>query len=218
MKPGFIRLLLTGLGMSGLLASALAQTSESLTSAALPEHTVVPVVRSEAPGGLLGRAEQAMNNGEYLRALDVLRDVLREQPTHQQARFMAAHAMAQVGQQREAVTLLEELAKEDPRNFTYLNNLAWLLAISREPGVRHPGRAVELARQALLSAPDNYSVWSTLSEAYYQAGDYHKAVRAAEEAWRTGQAQSAPQDKLATYQEQMRKCQQAVEAFSLIER
>ncbi len=218
MKPGFIRRLLSGLGMSGLLAQALAQTSQPLRSAVIPERAALAAAPSEAQAGLLSRAEEAMNKGDYPRALDVLRDVLREQPTHQQARFMAAHAMAQVGQQREAVTLLEELAKEDPRNFTYLNNLAWLLAISREPGVRHPGRAVELARQALLSAPDNYSVWSTLSEAYYQAGDYRKAARAAEEAWRTGQAQSAPQDKLATYQEQMRKCQQAVEAFSLIER
>lgn len=165
---------------------------------------------------LLGQAEEALKQGQSVEAVALLRKVLQQQPKHRHARLLVANALAQLNHTREAITILDELLAETPDNYTILNNLAWLLATTRD-SARNPSRAVELARQALLIAPINYSIWSTMAEAYYQAGDYHKALRAAEEASRLGTLQEAPEANRNTYAEQVRKCREAVQAFSLID-
>lgn len=166
---------------------------------------------------LLVQAEELLKQGQNLEAITVLRKVLQQEPRHRHGRLLVANALAQLNHTREAIRILDELIAEMPENFTILNNLAWLLATTRDASLRDAPRAVQLARQALLMAPINYSIWSTLAEAYYQAGDYTKALRAAEEASRLGTLQEAPTSNLATYAEQARKCREAVQAFSLID-
>ena len=176
-----------------------------------------PEAGQEIPA-LIAKAEQALQVNDALSALKDLRAVLKQEPRHRSARLMVSSALLILGRPVDAGKLLEELRAEEPDNFAVLNNLAWLLATTGESALRDPGRAIELARQALLSAPSSYSVWSTLSEAYYQSGLYEKALRAAVEARDLSQAQSVPGERVVTYVEQVTKCQQALQAFSLMER
>ena len=60
-----------------------------------------------------------------------------------------------------------------------LNNLAWLLAIHPEPGVRNGVEAVALAERACRSTGNtNTSLLATLAAAYAEAGRYPEAVAA----------------------------------------
>lgn len=180
--------------------------------------TVRPPGAGTDLSALIATAEQALQVNDARAALKDLRAVLKQDPRHRPARLMVSSALLILGRPVDAGKLLEELMVEEPGNFAVLNNLAWLLATTMEPAVRDPARAIELARQALLNAPSNYSVWSTLSEAYYQSGLYDKALRAAIEARDLSMAQSVPGERVVTYVEQVNKCQQAVHAFSLMER
>jgi tetratricopeptide (TPR) repeat protein/serine/threonine protein kinase len=57
-----------------------------------------------------------------------------------------------------------------------LNNLAWLLATCRDPKVRDPVKAVELAKKTVEAAPKNGIYWQTLAWAQYRAGDWRGAI------------------------------------------
>jgi WD40 repeat protein/serine/threonine protein kinase len=58
------------------------------------------------------------------------------------------------------------------------NNLAWLLATHPDPNLRNPGRAVELAKEAVALAPNQALIWNTLGVAQYRAGNWKKAIEA----------------------------------------
>jgi Flp pilus assembly protein TadD len=166
---------------------------------------------------VLAQAEQALATRRHLDALNLLGTVLKVEPTHRHARFLTATVLADMGRVRESIVVLNVLVEEFPNQFSILNNLAWTLATAQDVTLRDPARAVELARRAVLLAPDNFNVWSTLAEAHFQNGNYQRALRAAQEARRLGQQFKASDGSLVTYEEQVSKCQQAVKVFSLIE-
>ncbi len=63
-----------------------------------------------------------------------------------------------------------------PNDATFLNDLAWLLVTCEKPGIRDPGRAVDLARKAVGLAAGERMYWNTLGVAHYRAGDWKQAV------------------------------------------
>ena len=79
--------------------------------------------------------------------------------------------------------ILEKGAKAYPNNPEILNNLAWFYATSPPP-FRSPKRAVALALKAVRLDPTKPYIWDTLAEAYYSAGEYHRALKAIERALR----------------------------------
>ena len=163
----------------------------------------------------LNRVVEALTAHRPAEALRLAQEVLAGEPGHRQARFLASHALNNLGRMRESIAVLEELVRDFPDDHATLNNLAWLLATAPEDALRDPKRAVVLARRALMSAPDNYSVWSTLAEAHDRAGDYARALQSAQEALRQAREQKAPEQNLMTYDEQLVKCQNAVQVFTL---
>ncbi len=190
----------------------------------VPEADVVSVdspafslpLRDPAAPDLL-RAEAELKRGRPLQALAIIRAVLKVQPEHGQARFMASTALLQLGREKEARKVLEALVQQYPRSYSFKNNLAWLLATAHDPAVRDPSRAVHLAQDALLEAPGAFHVWSTLAEAHYRAGTYDRAVRAAEQALAMASEQKADADNLQTYSDQVLKCRDAANVFTLVE-
>ena len=56
--------------------------------------------------------------------------------------------------------------------------LAWILATWPDAKLRHPERAVELAKKAIDLAPGFWIAWKTLGAAHYRAGDWKAAVAA----------------------------------------
>lgn len=165
----------------------------------------------------IARAAAFLENRQYLESLAVLRDIIRKQPDHAQARFIAANALIQLRRYDAARVLLEQLLEKHPHHAGLLNNLAWLYATSTDPMKRDSARAVELARRAILHSPDDYHIWSTLAEAHYANGEYPRALRAAEEALKLGHEKSAAPRQLLAYAEQVNKCRKAVLAFTIVD-
>jgi len=66
-----------------------------------------------------------------------------------------------------------------------LNNLAWLLASSSQPGVRNGAEAVQLAERACELSQERVTVYiGTLAAAYAEAGRFEEAIAAANRAIR----------------------------------
>lgn len=160
---------------------------------------------------------QYIKKEQYLEALAVLREAIYQKSNDERARFVAANAFMGLKRYDAALTLLETIRKDHPDQPSILNNLAWLYATSESPAIRNPARAVELAREALMLAPDNYHIWSTMAEAHYASGDYSRAQRAAEETLRMSRAQNASITQVLSYEQLVEKCRNALLAFSIIE-
>jgi tetratricopeptide (TPR) repeat protein len=102
-----------------------------------------------------------------------------------------------LGRDADAVREYRLTLERDPELISAANNLAWILAASRDPSLRDPGEAVRLAELATekREAPDP-GFLDTLAVSYAAAGRFDDAVRtatsAAELADRTpGQASAA---------------------------
>jgi Zn-dependent protease with chaperone function len=80
-----------------------------------------------------------------------------------------------------AVHHLELALKLDPDNPEIQNNLAWILATSKDSAYFQAARALVLAERAARASPVPY-VLDTLAEAYHVNGRNEEALKAAEEA------------------------------------
>lgn len=65
--------------------------------------------------------------------------------------------------------IYENILQKDPKNYWALNNLAWLLATSKDPTLYQPRKALSLAREAAALKPDPV-ILDTLAEAYFVNG------------------------------------------------
>ena len=63
----------------------------------------------------------------------------------------------------------ERILQKEPNHYLALNNLAWLLATSKEPGLFQPARALALARRAAALKPEAM-ILDTLAEAFLVNG------------------------------------------------
>ena len=68
--------------------------------------------------------------------------------------------------------------KRSPETPKELNNLAWLLATCADVRFRDPPRAVELAKKAVVLAPQASSYWHTLGVAQYRVRNWEEAIKA----------------------------------------
>jgi uncharacterized protein HemY len=59
-----------------------------------------------------------------------------------------------------------------------MNALAWILANCPDRKLRDPGKALELAKQAVELAPANGGYRNTLGMAHYRVGDWKRSVEA----------------------------------------
>jgi serine/threonine protein kinase/tetratricopeptide (TPR) repeat protein len=99
-----------------------------------------------------------------------------------------ADTYSALGRYAEALRLHEEtlllrqakLGPDHPDTLQTMNGLAWLLANCPDPERRNPGRAIELARKTVATAPDVSANWNTLGAAQYRAQDWNAAVTALE--------------------------------------
>jgi tetratricopeptide (TPR) repeat protein len=101
-----------------------------------------------------------------------------------------------LGRDADAAREYREALARDPELISAANNLAWILAASRDPSLRNPEEAVRLAELALekRQIPDP-GFLDTLAVSYAADGRFDDAVRtatsAAELAEQTGQAATA---------------------------
>ena len=182
--------------------------------------------RTNAPAAVHGdpeldqqveEASKLLRSGKIDEGIQILKSVLAKDPKHQRGRFELATSYIQQDRYRDALDILEPMAIEFPDDYFLKNNLAWLYATARDPSIRNGEKAIHVAQDALFIAPNDFHVWSTLSEAYYIAGQYDKALRAAEEALRLATQSGLAGRALEEYQRQATKSQKAVEAMSVLE-
>jgi Zn-dependent protease with chaperone function len=81
----------------------------------------------------------------------------------------------------EAVSHLEQALKLDPEDPEALNNLAYILATSKDSAYLQPRRALSLAERAAAISPEPY-ILDTLAEAYHASGRNKEALETAEQA------------------------------------
>jgi len=168
---------------------------------------------------LLDVAQVYFSEDNFEDAMSAYERVLAIDPDNQQARFVIGHVYISAKQYGKAVEQLTELAEDFPEDFQVLNNLAWLYATAEDPAYRNAEKAIELAQKAMVLAPNDHHVWSTLSEAYYINGDYEKAYRAithmAQLAARYGK--NLTQEGVDNYNQQILKCKRALETQKIFE-
>jgi tetratricopeptide (TPR) repeat protein len=151
-----------------------------------------------------------LNLGRVDEAISHLHQALKLRPDFPEAHNNLANAYFRKGRPKEAVAEYEAALALQNSNPQLLNNLAWALATCPVDSVRNGARAVELARQAdQLTSNRDPQILSTLAAAWAEAGNFTKAIDAAERAFYLATAQTNTiqieglRTRLALYNEKM---------------
>ncbi len=162
---------------------------------------------------LLEVAQTYTAEQDFPATIDAYERILELDPAQPQARHIVAHIYISAKQYQKAEIMLLELIKINPEDFKLLNNLAWLYATAEDLSIRNGAKAVEYAQEAMVLAPNDYHVWSTLSEAYYVSGNYEKAYRAITHmaSLAARYAKDTTKKSVANLNEQILKCKRALD-------
>ena len=168
------------------------------------------VVEPGEPGFLtLSRnAKELMRTGDWKTAAYLLSEALGLQPGDAETQFMLGTAYIQLNMYPEALRQLEPLLAKQSRNADLKNNIAWICVTATDPAVRDVGKALHLAREAILEAPDAPNIWNTLAAAHYALGDYGHALRASQIAVMLARKQGENRDTMDLW-EMLRRCERA---------
>ncbi|MFN0079488.1 MAG: tetratricopeptide repeat protein [Prosthecobacter sp.] len=129
----------------------------------------------------LGNAQ--MQAGQVPAAIDSFLRALKVNPAHADSHFSLGVAHASQGKQKAAKEHYQQALAADPNHLPALNNLAWLLATSKDDSLRSGTQAVELMEHALqLPGGSRLHLLHTLAAAYAEVGQYPKAAAAAQQA------------------------------------
>ncbi len=151
------------------------------------------------------------------RATRIFEEAVNRWPAQWDARFGLATAYIKAHRYAEAVDLFERLLDEEPDDFAVLNNLAWLHATANDAVYRNGDRAVDFAQRALMLEPDNYHIWSTLSEAHFVKGNFERSARAAQQALLLAARRNARQLLVQDFREQLTRARRAAQAFAILD-
>jgi Flp pilus assembly protein TadD len=157
---------------------------------------------------------QYVNEGEFQEAERAYLRALETDPGNPNIRFSLSTLYIQMERYKEAVDILTSMAADFPENALVHNNLAWIYSTG---GAMKNGKlAVRHAREAILTAPIEASMWNTLAEAYYVTGQYDKALRASDYAVDLLRMQNAAEEEIAKFEMQRAKIQRAEEAAKML--
>jgi tetratricopeptide (TPR) repeat protein len=200
---------------AGAQAPGAAPAAGASTNAPEPVREMTEAERKAQPQIEEGFFQSRLGNHEGAAA--AFRRALEADPRNRRAMFGLGTACIALGRYAEAIEILQRAVDTDRTDYFAMNNLAWLHATARDIRFRDGRRAVALAREALMIAPMDFHVWSTLSEGYYVSGDYPKARRAAEEALRIARDAGTPASGIQEYEQQVQRCRAAAEAMDILE-
>ena len=176
-----------------------------------------PISDEERIKFLFNVAHVYFMESEFDSSINAYERILAIDPDNIQARYVLGHIYIRAKRYDKAEAALTALVKENPDDYQLWNNLGWLYATAEDPAIRDGKKAVFHAQEAMTLAPNNHNVWSTLSEAYYVAGQYEKAYRAithmAALAARYGQG--ITREMVESYNKQIRKCKRAMETAKI---
>ena len=114
-------------------------------------------------------------------ALAPLQAAARLQPRNPEYQARLGDALRQTGHESDACSQYEKTLVPAPNYLPALSSLAWLRAASAVPGLRNGAEAVELALRAdHLAGENDPGIAGVLAAAYAEAGDFSRAVAAAQ--------------------------------------
>jgi len=192
------------------------QPTSSLTTSSLEVSDTL--TETERVDFLLDVAQAYITEKDYPAAVKVYERILEIDPTHAQTRYVVAHIYINAKQYKKAEKMLLSLLEESPDDFKLLNNLAWLYATAEDPSIRNGKKAIRYAQMAMVLAPNDHHVWSTLSEAYYVSGEYEKAYRAIEQMANLAAhyGKDLTEESIKDYNEQIRKCKRSMDTAKIL--
>ena len=127
-------------------------------------------------------------------AKERLQSLLAKEPDNVRLLGMDSQLSISLGLHHEAITVLTKVIELDPKDYTSINNLSWLLSTSPIDSLRNGRRALELAERASeLSRYQQAFVLSTLAAAHAELGDFAKAIE-----WSQKGAELAKKDQNTT--------------------
>ncbi len=210
------RKLTIGIALAALLAAGAGAQETNGTSSGLQ---INPQTDEERIEFLKSVAAAYFAEEDYASAISAYERILEIDPMNQESRYIIGHVYINAKEYSKAEEILSQLVADYPEDFTLRNNLAWLYATAEDPAFRNGPKAVALAQEAMVLAPEDHHVWSTLAEAHYISGEYEKAYRAinnmAKLAARYGK--NITKEQVEEYNEQIRKCKRAWDTQLMIE-
>jgi len=129
------------------------------------------------------RAALLLQAQRYEEALAEVTRAAAARPDHDGDIHNRAVVLSHLGRYEEAIKEYERALALNPCSGGTHNNLAWLLATSRDPALRDGARAVQHARRA-VELGNNDAWMDTLAAAQAECGDFATAVRTETEAYR----------------------------------
>ncbi len=210
----------------GLLLGLPGSDTDAQTVAVTPQPAATRVAApyADVPELNAGQTEEVVRWGfaqlgerNLDEAAHAFERVLLADRMNRSARFGLSTVFVEKGYARQAVGLWEKMLVDFPEDHAVLNNYAWLLATTMEADIRDPARALDLARNAMVLAPEDHHVWSTLAEAYFAGGEFEPAKRAALKAYELYRARFPQGDRLNVYVQQVERCTQAMRAFDILD-
>lgn len=127
---------------------------------------------------LCGLGNALLESGDVSKAVENYRKALAVDAGHLDATAGLGMAYSKLGQKDLAVGCYREVLAKNPQHLLAINNLAWLLATSRQDSVRDGAKALSLVALALqLPGGSRPHLMHTLAAAYAETGQYDKAIQ-----------------------------------------
>ncbi|RLB70998.1 MAG: hypothetical protein DRH03_06420, partial [Deltaproteobacteria bacterium] len=100
---------------------------------------------------------------------------LKEKPLEAKIWFALSTLYIETGQEKKALSALNQAHNLNPKDPETLNNLAWLLLTIKDKNLRNYPQALQLAQTAAATTPLPY-ILDTLAEAHWRQGDSTMAI------------------------------------------
>jgi Flp pilus assembly protein TadD len=140
-------------------------------------------VQSDFVQRCLSSSRTLARSGSFEGAIDRARLATWLAPGNADAHELLGILLAQNGQVDESITEFRSAIRLNPDQLFALNNLAWILSTSADPGLRNGPEAITLARRACDLTGFKQPVFlGTLSTALAEAGHFSEAIKTAETA------------------------------------
>jgi tetratricopeptide (TPR) repeat protein len=124
-----------------------------------------------------------IENGDLVSATQQLGYVMMLRPQLEQAYAQLREILLSLAREPEGLQRLHEIASNAPDSPRMLDELAWLLATYPDSRSRDGGEAIRLSEHACdLTQRKIPALLDTLAAAYAEAGDFSRAISAAEDA------------------------------------